>query len=179
MYSARTAEASPELRLRVRGPIAAADEAGVTAFGSFSQEAEAVAVATTKGIRARRARTTSQLLTVTMGPDKGTGYAEQCAVDATTIDSAIGREAAQLARASANLVELEPATTRSCSRATRSWTCSTCGYLGFTALAVQEDRARSGEAAELARRSCRSSTTAAIRPACRSGSMPRASSSSG
>ena len=54
-------------------------------------------------------RTTSQLLTVTMGPDDGTGYAEACAVDATTIDAAaIGREAAGKARASARPVDIEP-----------------------------------------------------------------------
>ena len=76
--------ASPELRAEgARAVIAAADEAGVTAFGSFSTDAEAIAVANTKGIRAAERRTTSQLLTVTMGPDNGTGYAEQCAVDAT------------------------------------------------------------------------------------------------
>ena len=92
-----------------RAVIAAADEAGVTAFGSFSTDAEAIAVANTKGIRAAERRTTSQLLTVTMGPDNGTGYAEQCAVDATMIDAAaIGREAAERARTSANPVDIEP-----------------------------------------------------------------------
>ena len=142
-YSARTAEASPELRAEgARAVIAAADEAGVTAFGSFSQDAEAVAVATTTGIRAAERRTTSQLLTVTMGPDKGTGYAEQCAVDATTIDAAaIGREAAELARASANPVELEPG---DYPVVLTSYAVvdvlDMLGYLGFTALAVQEDR---------------------------------------
>jgi PmbA protein len=142
-FSERTAEASPELRAEgARAVIAAADEAGVTAFGSFSQDAEAVAVATTKGIRAAERRTTSQLLTVTMGPDKGTGYAEQCAVDATTIDAAaIGREAAELARASANPVELEPG---DYPVVLTSYAVvdvlDMLGYLGFTALAVQEDR---------------------------------------
>ena len=73
-WSDATAAASPELRAEgARAVIAAADEAGVTAFGSFSTDAEAVAVATSTGIRAAERRTSSQLLTVTMGPDNGTG----------------------------------------------------------------------------------------------------------
>jgi predicted Zn-dependent protease len=142
-YSERTAQASPELRAEgARAVIAAADAAGVTAFGSFSHDAEAIAVATTKGIRIGERRTSSQLLTVTMGPDNGTGYAEQCAVDATTIDAAaIGREAAELARASANPVELEagdyPVVLTSYAVVD---VLDMLGYLGFTALAVQEDR---------------------------------------
>ena len=52
-----------------------------------------MAVASTTGIRAAEARTAARLLTVTMGPGDGTGYAEAAAVDATEIDAdAIGRE---------------------------------------------------------------------------------------
>ena len=109
-WSDGTADATPELRAAgAREVIAAADEAGVTAFGSFSTDIEAIAVASSRGIRAAERRTSSQLLTVTMGPDNGTGYAEQCSVDATAIDAAaIGREAAERARASANPIALDP-----------------------------------------------------------------------
>ena len=142
-WSEGTAHATPELRAEgARAVIAAADEAGVTAYGSFSHDAEAVAVANTKGIRASERRTTSQLLTVTMGPDKGTGYAEQCSTDATAIDAAaIGREAAQLAKASANPVELPPGDypVVLTSYAVLD-VLDMLGYLGFGALAVQEDR---------------------------------------
>ena len=142
-WSERTAHASPELRAEgVRAVIAAADEAGVTAFGSFSTEAEAIAVANSKGIRAAERRTTSQLLTVTMGPDNGTGYAEHCAVDATTIDAAaIGREAAERARTSANPVDIEPGDYPVVLHHYAVVDLlDMLGYLGFSALAVQEDR---------------------------------------
>jgi predicted Zn-dependent protease len=142
-WSERTAHASPELRAAgVRDVIAAADEAGVTAYGSFSTEAEAIAVANTKGIRAAERRTTSQLLTVTMGPDNGTGYAEQCAVDATQIDAAaIGREAAERARTSVNPVDIEPGDYPVVLHHYAVVDLlDMLGYLGFSALAVQEDR---------------------------------------
>jgi PmbA protein len=142
-WSDGTAGATPELRAEgARAVIAAADRTGVTAFGSFSTDAEAIAVANSRGIRAAERRTTSQLLTVTMGPDNGTGYAEQCAVDATTIDAAaLGREAAERARASANPVTLEPGDYPVVLHHYAVLDLlDMLGYLGFSALAVQEDR---------------------------------------
>ena len=142
-WSDGTADASPELRADgARAVIAAADAAGVTAFGSFSTDAEAIAVANSKGIRAAERRTTSQLLTVSMGPDDGTGYAEQCSVDATTIDAAtIGRESAERARASANPVSIDPGDYPVVMHHYAVVDLlDMLGYLGFSALAVQEDR---------------------------------------
>jgi len=142
-WSEGTASATPELRAEgARAVIAAADAAGVTAFGSFSTDAEAVAVANSKGIRAAEQRTSSQLLTVTMGPDNGTGYAEQCSVDATRIDAAaIGREAAERARVSANPVDLAPGDYPVVlNHYAMVDLTDMLGYLGFSALAVQEDR---------------------------------------
>jgi PmbA protein len=142
-WSEGTAEATPELRADgVRAVIAAANEAGVAAFGSFSTDTEAVAVASSKGIRAAERRTTSQLLTVMMGPGDGTGYAEQCAVDATTIDAgALGREAAERARACANPTMLEPGEYPVVLHHYAVVDLlDMLGYLGFSALAVQEDR---------------------------------------
>jgi PmbA protein len=142
-WSDATAAASPELRAEgARAVIAAADEAGVTAYGSFSTDAEAVAVATTTGIRAAERRTSSQLLTVTMGPDNGTGYAEQVAVDTGRIDAAaIGREAAERARVSANPVDLAPGDYPVVLHHYAVVDLvDMLGYLGFSALAVQEDR---------------------------------------
>jgi len=122
--------------------IAAADAVGVRAFGSFSTSAEHLAVANSHGIRATQGRTSAQLLTVTMGPAGGSGYAEQASVDVTAIDAAaIGREAADKARATVNPVVVEPG----------DWTVvleeyavvdllSMLGSMGFSALAVQEDR---------------------------------------
>jgi predicted Zn-dependent protease len=141
--AAGTADATPEFRAAgVRAVIAAADEAGVTAYGSFATNRETIAVANSLGIRSAGERTWSQLITVSMGPGGGTGYAEAAAVDATTIDpGALGREAAGKARATANPVSVEPG----------DWPVvleeyavvdllDMLGYLGFSALAVQEGR---------------------------------------
>jgi PmbA protein len=142
-WSEGTGGATPELRAEgVRAVIAAADAEGVTAFGSFSTDAEAVAVANSKGIRVAERRTSSQLLTVTMGPDNGTGYAEDCSVDATRIDAAaLGREAAERARASTNPVDLEPGDYPVVlNHYAVVDLLDMLGYLGFSALAVAEDR---------------------------------------
>jgi PmbA protein len=142
-FADATAAATPELRAEgVRAVIAAADEARVTSYGSFSTAAEVIAVATSTGVRASQRRTTSQLLTVAMAPDGGSGYAESAAVDVTSIDAeAVGREAAAKARSTGNPVSVEPG----------DWQVvleeyavvdllSMLAYMGFSALAVQEER---------------------------------------
>ena len=56
-FAEGTATASPELRAEgVRAVIAAADAAGVTAYGSFATTVETVAIASSRGIRAAEAR---------------------------------------------------------------------------------------------------------------------------
>jgi PmbA protein len=142
-YAVATAEATPELRAEgARAVIAAADAAGVTAYGSFATSTEAIAVANSLGIRAAGGRTTSQLITVSMGPDGGSGYAESAAVDATTIDAgALGREAAQKAQATANAVAIEPGDYPVVLEEYAVVDLlDMLGYLGFSALAVQEGR---------------------------------------
>jgi PmbA protein len=142
-YSRQTADASPEFRAEaVRAVIAAADAAGVAAFGSFATGTESIAVANSNGARAGGTRTTSQIITVSMGPGGGTGYAEAAAVDATTIDAAaIGREAAGKARATADAVAVDPG---DYSVVLEEYAVvdllDMLGYLGFSALAVQEER---------------------------------------
>src|SRR5438309_9000308 len=142
-YSEATARATPEQRAEgVRAVIDAADTAGVRAFGSFSTSAERLAVANSKGIRGEQRRTAAQLLTVMMAADGGSGYAEGAGVDVTTIDAgALGRQAAEKARATANPVSIDPG----------DWAVvleeyavvdllSLLAYMGFSALAVQEER---------------------------------------
>jgi PmbA protein len=142
-FAAATADASPELRAAgVRAVIAAADAAGVGAFGSFSTGLETVAVATSAGIRAAEARTAARLLTVSMGPDDGTGYAEAAAVDATAIDAAaVGREAAEKARRSARPIDLPPG---DYSVVLEEYAVAdlldNLGFVGFSGLAVEEER---------------------------------------
>ena len=142
-YSAGTANASPELRAEgARAVIAAAEAAGVSAYGSFSTGVETVAVANTAGIRAAAARTTTHLVTVSMGPDGGTGYAEGAGVSVGSIDAAaLGREAAEKARASANPVAIEPGDYPVVLEEYAVVdVLDMLGYLGFSALAVQEQR---------------------------------------
>ncbi|HTC86473.1 MAG TPA: TldD/PmbA family protein [Candidatus Acidoferrum sp.] len=142
-YNERTAAASPEERAEgARAVIAAADEAGVVAYGSFATTAERMAVANSKGIRAAGERTSSQLITVSMGPDGGTGYAEAAAVDVSAIDpAALGREAAAKARATANAVPVDPGDYAVVFEEYAVVDLmDMLGYLGFSALAVQEER---------------------------------------
>jgi predicted Zn-dependent protease len=142
-FAAATAEATPELRAEgVRAVIAAADAAGVVSYGSFSTATEMLGIANSKGVRAAQRRTVSQLLTVAMAPDGGSGYAEAAAVDVSAIDAAeIGRQAAEKARATGNPIAVDPG----------DWPVvleeyavvdllSMLGYMGFSALAVQEER---------------------------------------
>jgi PmbA protein len=142
-FAPATAAASPELRADgVRAVIAAADAAAVTAYGSFSTGTDTTAVANSRGIRASETRTVAHLLTVSMGPDGGSGYAEQAAVDATTIDAAaLGREASDKARATANAVAIDagdyPVVLEEYAVVDLL---DMLGYLGFSALAVQEER---------------------------------------
>ena len=142
-WSDGTADATPEFRAEgVRAVISAADEQGVTAYGSFSTDAEAVAVANSAGIRSAERRTSAQLLTVHMSPDGGTGYAEDVSMDATTIDAgAIGREAAGKARAGDRPLTVEagdyPVVLEEYAVVDIT---DMLGYLGFSALAVQEGR---------------------------------------
>jgi PmbA protein len=142
-YSRATAEASPEFRAAaVRAVIAAADDARVTAYGSFATGTESIAVANSAGARASGTRTTAQLITVSMGPDGGSGYAEAAAVDASTIDAAaLGREASGKARATTNAVLVEPGDYPVVLEEYAVVDLlDMLGYLGFSALAVQEER---------------------------------------
>ncbi len=142
-FSHATAAATPELRADgVRAVIAAADAAGVLAFGSFTTSVESVAVANSLGVRAAEARSSSQLLTVAIGPEEGTGYAEACAVDATTIDAAaLGREAAERAQIARNPVTIEPGDYPVVLEEYAVVDIlDMLGYVGFSALAVQEGR---------------------------------------
>jgi predicted Zn-dependent protease len=138
-----TAAATPEFRAdAVRQVIAAADAAGVTAYGSFSTGIESVAVANSKGVRAEQQRTSAQLLTVHMSPDGGSGYAEADGVDATRIDpAALGREAAAKARAGVEPRSIEPGDYPVVLEEYAVVDLlDMLGYLGFSALAVQEGR---------------------------------------
>ena len=142
-FARATSESDPEHRAdAAKAVISAADEAGVTAYGSFAVSVETTAVANSRGVRVSGARTSAQLITVCMGPDGGNGYAEAAAVDATTIDAgAIGREAAAKARAPASPAHLDPGDYPVVlDEYAVVDLLDMLGYLGFSALAVQEGR---------------------------------------
>ena len=122
--------------------IAAADDAGVIAYGSYKTTTEEVAVANSLGIRVAEERTLGHLIVVTMGADREAGYAEGAAVDHTRIDAAaLGREAAQKARAGRGAVAIDPGEYPVVLEAYAVVDLlDMLGYLGFSALAVQEDR---------------------------------------
>jgi predicted Zn-dependent protease len=143
MFAPATAASDPEQRAEgVRAVIAAADEAGVITYGSFATNVEWMAVANSRGIRSAQERTWSQLITVSMGPDGGTGYAEAAAVDATAIDAAaLGREASSKARATGSAQSIEPGDYPVVLEEYAVVdVMDMLGYLGFSALAVQEER---------------------------------------
>jgi PmbA protein len=142
-YSQATADATPEDRAAAaREAIAAADAAGVKAYGSYRTESERVTLANSLGIRADEERTLAHQITVAMGADGEAGYAEGAAVDHTTIDArAIGEEAAQKARASRGATQLEPGDYPVVLEEYAVVDLlDMLGFLGFSALAVQEGR---------------------------------------
>lgn len=141
--SEATATAGPELRAAgVRAVIAAADEVGVTAYGSFATSVGSVAVASSTGIRAFAEASQARLITVSMAADGGSGYAERAAVDVTDIDAeSVGREAAEKARATASPVAIEPGDYPVVLEPYAVVDVLTnLAFLGFNALAVEESR---------------------------------------
>ena len=141
----RPPTASPEARAdAVAAIVAAAKAEGVLAFGLCRRRpARRSASSTRSGSRVSEPRSSAQLLTVTMGPEGGTGYAERDAVDVwpprrgrrRARGRADGPRHGRPGRAAPRRLPGRPRAP------TRSWTSSTCsGYLGFSALAVQEER---------------------------------------
>lgn len=142
-YAATTAEADPEVRADAAAAvIAAAESVAAQAFGYAQTGFQEISVVNSLGIRVTEPRSRAQVLTVMMGAGGGTGYAEQVAVDLATIDaSAIGREAAERSSAMRDPIELPAADYPVVldSYAVMDFT-DWLGYLGFSALAVQEER---------------------------------------
>ena len=142
-WAGSTAAADPDGRAdAATAVIAAADTVGAQAFGYCSTSDEQVSVANSMGVAVSEPRSRAQVLTVMMGPGGGSGYAEQVAVDVDSLDAAaIGREAAERTAAMKDPVELPageyPVVLDSYAvMDITDW----LGYLGFSALAVQEER---------------------------------------
>ena len=109
-YVGATAAADPDLRAAgAQAVIAAADDAQLTGSGAFSTEVGTLAVANSSGVRSRQVATQAKLLTVMMGADGASGYAQAFGTDVREIDAAaVGEEAADRGRRSGGAVDLEP-----------------------------------------------------------------------
>lgn len=142
-YSEATAAATPELRASAASTIiATATDSKLTAFGSVSTSREAIAVATSTGIRVEQRRTAARVLTVLMTADGGSGYAESGAVAVASLDArALGLEAARRAVRSRGAVAVEPGDYRVVLEPYAvADLLGTLAYIGFSALAVEEGR---------------------------------------
>lgn len=142
-WSAATATASPESRADMAtAVIAAAKAVGAQAFGLASSATEEVAVASSSGVAVSEARSRAQVLTVMTDDDGGTGYAERVATDIDALDAAaIGAEAADRTARMRDPVELPagdyPVVLEGFAVVDiADW----LGYVGFSALAVEEER---------------------------------------
>jgi predicted Zn-dependent protease len=138
-----TANADPELRAAgARAVIAAGDAAHLESSGAFSTETATLAVANSRGMRNVHSVTQAKLLTVMMGTNGASGYAQATAPDIRAIDpSAVGEEAADKAARSADAVELEPG---EYPVVLEEYAVATLleylSWVGFSALAVEEGR---------------------------------------
>ena len=138
-----TARADPELRAAgARAVIAAGDAAHLESSGAFSTETATLAVANTRGMHNVHSVTQAKLLTVMMGEDGASGYAQATAPDIRSIDpAAVGEEAADKAARSSAAVELEPG---EYPVVLEEYAVATLleylSWVGFSALAVEEGR---------------------------------------
>ena len=138
-----TARADPELRAAgARAVIAAGDAARLESSGAFSTETATLAVANSRGMRNTHSVTQAKLLTVMMGENGASGYAQATAPDIRAIDpAAVGEEAADKAARSVDAVELEPG---EYPVVLEEYAVATLleylSWVGFSALAVEEGR---------------------------------------
>ena len=107
-YSDRTAHFSPEERAQRVGIIVRlARERGLEAAGAFSTNASHTAVANSLGIFAYEPRTDSECHAVVMADERGSGYTQRMAIDASTLDfEALAYEAVEKAQRSRNPIDI-------------------------------------------------------------------------
>jgi PmbA protein len=107
-YSERTAQFSPEERAQRVGIIVRlARERGLEAAGAFSTNATQVAVANSLGIDAYEPRTDSECHAVVMADERGSGYTQRMATDASILDfETMAREAVEKAQRSRNPIDI-------------------------------------------------------------------------
>lgn len=142
-FVAATDRTDPELRaVGARAVIAAGDAAHLESSGAFSTETATLAVANSRGLWNAHTVTQAKLLTVMMGNDGASGYAQAFASDVRAIDpAAIGEEAADKAVRSRDPIALEPG---EYPVILEEYAVATVleylSWMGFSALAVEEGR---------------------------------------
>jgi PmbA protein len=145
-FVAATAEASPELRAEAaREVIAAGEAAGLQASGSFSTGVTTIAVANSRGIRARHTATRARLVTVMMdgfASGAASGYANAGSPDVSDIDAAaLGSEAARKGADMRGAGELEPGEYGVIlEEYAVAGLLEYLSYIGFSGLALEEGR---------------------------------------
>ena len=108
-YTPATAAADPELRAAgALSVIESGQSVGLVVSGAYSTETSSVAVANSNGVGGEYTTSQAKLLTVMMGADGASGYAQSTGSDVRTIDAAaVGDEAADKATRSTAAGDLE------------------------------------------------------------------------
>lgn len=141
-YVEATAACTPQMRAQGAAAICTLSrENGLEAAGAFSTSVEEVAVANSLGVSAYHCNTMANIVTVVMGEDSS-GYAADTAADVTALaPEALGRIAVDKALRSRGPTEIEPGEyTVILEEEAVADMLMYLGYLGFSALAVQEGR---------------------------------------
>jgi len=108
-FDETTAATTPEARAEAVARLVARCDDGLVAAGAFETMASEVAVANTEGQFCWAPSSQASLTTVVTGPDGGSGFAETFAPGPSELDAeAVGRRAAEKARASRSPTDLEP-----------------------------------------------------------------------
>jgi len=142
-YSERTAQFTPEERARQVGIIVGlAKERGLESAGAFSTTVHSRAIANSLGIFAYEPRTEAEGHAVVMADERGSGYTQRVATDASTLDfEAMACEAVEKAQRSRNPIDIPlgeyPVVLDAYAVAEML---QDLVFMGLSALAVQEER---------------------------------------
>jgi len=141
-YVEATAKCTPLERAKgVEKILAPARKHGLDAAGAFSTEEQELYIANSLGVAAYHKGTVASLLTVVMGKDSS-GYGADASIDVSRIDpEAVGKTAIDKALASRNPTAIEPGEyTVILEEEAIADMLFFLGYMGMSALAVQEGR---------------------------------------
>jgi predicted Zn-dependent protease len=141
-YVDATAKYAPIERAKgVEQILAPARKEGLDAAGAFSTEEQEILIANSLGVSAYHRGTVASILTVIMGSDSS-GYAADASIDVSRINpAAIGKTAIEKALKSRNPTSIEPGEyTVILEEEAVADMLFFLGYMGLSALAVQEGR---------------------------------------